>query len=217
MENEVIIYKATERKVLAQDGLQYCLFDQVNQSFLNLVFFDDIYLSPLQKLELNKYPNCQLLILPIIGGVEIDDASNFVGAEQFYWKPTHHSTQLFNPYEEAEVNCFVIGFQLEVLTSSTPLFGEINLSKPNCFFTFLDLPNAKASVGIFGGREEAVYQTKNFHAGVFCMVISGIFEVNGRLLHPRDGLSFSSELSLDVEALSDNAVILFIETTQLLG
>lgn len=217
MENEIIIYKAGERKVFEQDALQYCLFDQVDQSFLNLVFFDDVFLHPLQKLELNKYPNCQLLILPIIGGVEVDEPANFVGAEQFYWKPVHQCTTLVNPYEDAEVNCFVIGFQLDILQSADPIFGQMDLLTPNCFDTFLDLPNAKGSIGIFGGREEAVYKTKNFHAGVFCMVINGIFEVNGRLLHPRDGLSFSSELALDVEALSDNAVILFIETTQLLG
>ena len=61
------------------------------------------------------------------------------------------------------------------------------------------------------GREDGVYSLKNPQNGVFVFVIEGAFEVQNRLLEPRDGLAISAVEAIEFEALSNNAIILFLE------
>jgi hypothetical protein len=72
------------------------------------------------------------------------------------------------------------------------------------------------SIGKFSGRAETDYRPKNKEAGLFVFVIEGAFEVEGRLLHARDGLAIeqadeSDSYRIEMEALSNDAVILTIE------
>ena len=47
-------------------------------------------------------------------------------------------------------------------------------------------------------------------SNVFAFVIDGVFEVQDRLLHARDGLALSNFKAIDFEALSNESVILLI-------
>jgi len=47
---------------------------------------------------------------------------------------------------------------------------------------------------------------------VYVFVIEGAFEVQNRLLHARDGLSLSSATEVEFEALSNDAMLLILET-----
>ncbi len=69
----------------------------------------------------------------------------------------------------------------------------------------------KLSAGIFTGREEAVYELKHLHSKFYCFVIDGAFEIEGRLLHARDGLALWNTKTVELEALSNNAIVLVIE------
>jgi quercetin 2,3-dioxygenase len=219
MKDEVIIYKAENRTTVKNDIVQYCtlLKDNLSNnncaSFRHLLYVDDIFLQPKQVIELTKFDNCQLLILPIIGGIEINNCISFIGAEQFYWKPINKKTTIVNPYEANEVNCLLLGFNYKEPNLMHDYFGEIDFSTKNILHPFLNLPHLKMLIGIFKGRQEYTYETKYSNTGIYCMVIKGVVEVNGRLLHPRDGLSFSKVKDIELEALADNSIILFIETT----
>ncbi|HSC39564.1 MAG TPA: hypothetical protein VLD19_16885, partial [Chitinophagaceae bacterium] len=69
------------------------------------------------------------------------------------------------------------------------------------------------SIGKFAGREEAVYKMKNPARGLFAFVLQGAFEVQYRLLHAGDGLGLWELPEIELEALSNDAIILFLEVS----
>jgi hypothetical protein len=62
-------------------------------------------------------------------------------------------------------------------------------------------------IGAFEGRKHEGL-TIDLAKSVFVFVVQGAFEVEDRLLQPRDGLAFRNLTSLAFESLSENAVIL---------
>lgn len=67
------------------------------------------------------------------------------------------------------------------------------------------------SLGKFDGREEATHTLASLHNGLFVFVIEGTFEVQHRLLHTGDGLALWDINAVELEALSNDAVILVLE------
>lgn len=65
-------------------------------------------------------------------------------------------------------------------------------------------------IGKFAGREEATYQILN-PSGLFAFVIAGEFEVQYRLLQAGDGLALWGLQQVELEALSNDAIILLVE------
>lgn len=56
-----------------------------------------------------------------------------------------------------------------------------------------------------------MWRLKNRKAGAFVFVIGAAFEVQGTLLYERDGLALWKTGEVEMEALSNNAIILVIE------
>lgn len=52
---------------------------------------------------------------------------------------------------------------------------------------------------------------KNSRSSVFVYILSGVFEVQNRLLHMRDGLSLRNLEEVEFEALAQDSVILLAE------
>jgi hypothetical protein len=69
----------------------------------------------------------------------------------------------------------------------------------------------KASIGQFTGRQEAIYRLASPAASVYALVLTGAFELEGRLLHEKDGLALWDASSVELEALSNGAVLLLLE------
>lgn len=67
------------------------------------------------------------------------------------------------------------------------------------------------SIGQFGGRSETIYNLKDKKNAFFTFIIAGAFEINGRLMHPRDGLALWDINSIEIEALSPEATLLCLE------
>jgi quercetin 2,3-dioxygenase len=220
MDEVVRIYKAYQRTVTNKDYAQLHSLNNGesrkddNKSFLDLYFIDDIFLAPSKTISLSQYNDYQLLLLPIIGGVELAQLpteNNFIGAEQFFWKQKHSELTVTNSYEENDINFLCLAFLSNKIVDLKEHIGAINFAQKNNLITFINLSSLKISVGIYDGRWEKSYYTMKNSKGIFCFVIRGVFEVNGRLLHPRDGLSFISVAEIDMEALSDGAIILVVE------
>ncbi|MBH8568690.1 hypothetical protein KB206_07350 [Microvirga sp. STS02] len=72
-----------------------------------------------------------------------------------------------------------------------------------------------ASLGRFDGRQEAVYQLENTANSLFVFVLAGAFEVESRLLHEKDGLALWDVAEIELEALSNDALILVLELAPL--
>lgn len=66
-------------------------------------------------------------------------------------------------------------------------------------------------LGKFDGRKEATYPLKKKDSLIFTFVLAGAFEVEGRLLHEKDSLALWELEEVELEALSNNALILVLE------
>ncbi|WP_201981466.1 pirin family protein [Hymenobacter rubidus] len=67
------------------------------------------------------------------------------------------------------------------------------------------------SVGRFAGRHEAIYQPSGSDSRLFVFVLAGAFEVEGRLMHANDGLALWDAANVELEALSNDAVLMVLE------
>lgn len=126
--------------------------------------------------------------------------------------------QLTNPYEQGLIN--YLSIQLPYPKIQTNLKSQIisltldsqpnNLQKLvlNPSFEFL---KHQFYIGKFGGREEEVFIPQNPQNEVFSFVIAGAFEVQNRLLQPRDALILWNTDTIEFESLSQAAIILMIE------
>ena len=65
-------------------------------------------------------------------------------------------------------------------------------------------------LGRFMGREEAVYKVQPGNQ-LFAFVVAGAFELEGRLLHEKDGLALWDAEEVELEALSNHALVLVVE------
>jgi quercetin 2,3-dioxygenase len=105
-----------------------------------------------------------------------------------------------------------IGRPFRSLRAETQVFS---FDLTNCKNKLLDVyPDAqyarhKSFIGKFAGREECVFQMEG--KGLFFFVIEGAFEVQYRLLEARDGLALWNVRSVEIEALSKDAIILLLE------
>lgn len=138
------------------------------------------------------------------------------GEIQIITLPKGIEFELFNPYESDLVNYLQFWIRTSPNeTKSVSLILDFDLARNKN--KLVNIVNAserflKVSIGQFTGREEALYTLNDFNNGVFVFVIEGAFEVQGRLLHPRNGLAlWDVEESVDLEALSNEAIIVLVE------
>ncbi|MDB5269979.1 MAG: hypothetical protein JWP58_3019 [Hymenobacter sp.] len=67
------------------------------------------------------------------------------------------------------------------------------------------------SLGRFAGRQEAVYRLESPANSLFVFALAGAFEVESRLLHEKDGLALWNVAEIELEALSNDALIIVLE------
>jgi hypothetical protein len=115
-----------------------------------------------------------------------------------------------NPFEEEAINFLVV-----ILANAEDAIGssikyKVELPEKSGFLNELfSTPSCRLSIGQFQGREEAVHVLDG--KGCFYYVLSGAFEIQERLLHAGDGLALWALEQVDMEALSNNAVLLTLD------
>ena len=72
----------------------------------------------------------------------------------------------------------------------------------------LKIPNF---IGLYEGRKEQEYTLHTKGSSIFGMVINGAFEFQNRLLEARDAILLNEIETLEFEALSENALLIFLE------
>lgn len=166
--------------------------------------------------------NTVVMIVPLAGAAECqftgETAQVVVPGEAFTYYASQNSTlSIRNPYDESLINYLYIVFSETVISDTLLperyLIAQADLTEKNTFHKLFDaiLNSLSVRIGIFGGREEAYYTPTNIGNGVFAFVIAGAFEIQGRLLEERDGLALWNTGEIDMEALSENAILLLIE------
>lgn len=121
-----------------------------------------------------------------------------------------------NPYPADWINYLQFGLRLPGLISPQKTFtNPFNITtQPNKLVSLFGAQNElpfSMHMGLYEGRRESIYTFKNEQALLFAFVVSGAFEFEGRLLHERDGLALWDTREVELEALSNGAVIVLLE------
>ena len=170
--------------------------------------------------------NTDVLILPLIGGLEYKSSvgNGFLeaGQSQLFSLTNGLSYEISNPYETKSINYLEIwltnpspdftpavsqlSFDLSVANTLLPVFSARHSEPENRL-------QSTGFVGRYAGREEGIYTLKQPENSVFVFILSGVFEVQNRLLHQRDGLGLTAVQRgiVEFEALSNDAVLLLLE------
>ena len=229
------IYLSEQRGINETDRFRtYSTFNfrhyhsEYRHPFGDLYVLNDDSLAGGHSLKMHVPENSYLILLPVVGAVGYHDSLGNEGLVntgdlQVLFTTEDYDIELLNPYDSDLINFLQIWIRKEQKASVIkPQLANLPLDQnPNNLIRVLPALKASSnqpesqpiiSMGKFAGRHEAVYKKSKTENGLFIFVIQGAFEVQGRLLHPRDGLSLSGEDNeIDMEALSNDAIIFIIE------
>lgn len=201
-------------------------FDAERKSFGPLLTMNDEVFMPGHKANYQSAQNIWVVIIPVTGKVVHKIPSgNFlvIDAGEVYVKyiPAGNSFELKNPYDEDSINFLYLEFKANGLQENRGIaqLYEFDFENRENELIRVNTPDNSCinnlpfvlHIGRFNGREEALYQLHHPDALFFAFVIAGAFELQGRLLHPRDSLALWDLQEADMEALSNGAVVLVLE------
>lgn len=160
-----------------------------------------------------------VLLLPVVRGIVIHDGNEekFVHAGQAQWlhRKAGGRFVITNPFHTELVTYLQLWFAcdspLALSTTVSFALGE----KQNSFVELLPFIEEKsyalqASLGKFNGRQEALYRLPATRDAAMVFVVQGAYEVENRLLESGDGLAIWNTDRVELEALSNGAIILVL-------
>jgi hypothetical protein len=172
-------------------------------------------------LEFSVAEASHVLIIPLAGAVTLSCAglpATAVGVEEMLvlTLPAGSLLHVKNPFEMELVSFLHIWLLADapVTTVAMQQDGFSFDSSPNSLIPLLSataLLPLRASIGQFAGRHEAIYRPASQEASLYAFVLAGAFEIEGRLMHEKDGLALWNAAEIELEALSNNAVVLVLE------
>jgi len=190
--------------------------------FGNLVLLNDDEIDSSRSVSMLVEEDFYVMILPVAGAVIYTDnmnGSETVAAGQVLLTKATPGLkyELINPFAEGIINVLHIWIKpLSAFAESSMIvntYGDVN-NNINSLSSILPqdakLP-FQLSIGKFSGRGETVYKTTGGAQNIFLFVLCGAFEAEGRLLHEKDGLSLWETNRAEMEALSNDALLLCIE------
>lgn len=185
----------------------------------NLLAWNDETLLPQCSQEVTVNEAVEIILLPLVGAVEIDegkgDARYVDSGECLSLVVTPNDGFLItNPYPDQAINYLQIRLLTKEIFLQNNATNTFDLNIKNTLIPILD---ADADYGIlvigkYEGRKDGLYISKNPANRIFIFIIEGAFEVQNRLLEKRDGLSLKNVPEVEFEALSNDAIILILET-----
>jgi len=223
------IFLAEQRDLLETKSFRrYCTFqfgaytNEHKVPFGSLLAVNEETLAGGQAVALPAAATACVLVLPLLGAVQagtsLADATR-VAVEEIWVAtlPAGGTLHLQNPYETDLVSCLHVWVGVE--PGPTPCSSQtlaFEAAHPTNQLLEL-LPGSggalpcRASLGRFTGRAEAAYHLRQPGVGCFAFVLAGAFEIAGRLLHANDGLALWDTRTVEVEALSNDALLLVLE------
>ncbi len=195
-------------------------YSQHREPFERFYLLNDYTLDGGASVQVHFSEDAFVLLLPVVGAVQYCNEKQkeqvvIAGQSMMLVKKAGESIKLVNVFEEELVNVLVLAFKTsdDQLPSGFIYSYDVN-EKPGGLVRAVskryELP-AILSVGKFSGRAETIYHSDQPSANVFVFVLEGAFEVEGRLLHARDGLALWQSTAVEMEALSNDALIVVLE------
>ncbi|MCJ8211989.1 hypothetical protein MUY27_19885 [Mucilaginibacter sp. RS28] len=216
-------YTADQRGLLQSNVLQqHCVFNYGNYYHEErearglLTAFNDCTLAAGKKAMIGGNKASRIILIPVTGSLMFQNGGQgtvMVEVGQILIDDLTEGGyfELSNPYADHWINFF----QIEIDRSGNsigPAVLAFDLDRqPGSLIHVTDEhpDTPEIFIGRFNGRQEAIHYMKGKNNSFAC-VVSGAFELQGRLLHQRDCLALWDEQEIEMEALSNNAVILFL-------
>ena len=230
------IFLADERVCIETERYRsYKTFSSVNDGNRNKQPFDDLYvlddntLAPGSSVNATMEESSYVFLLPVVGVVSYRDSfcntgTVTAGQLKVSFMEAGSIIGLQNPLENELINILQIRVKaVQSNAASKPIIINFDLDENKNKLIPLTsgfaLPSSTQcpllSIGKFDGRKEGVYRMKDNNNRAFVFVIQGVFEVQGRLLHARDGLAlWDVDSEIELEALSNDAIVVMIESNK---
>jgi redox-sensitive bicupin YhaK (pirin superfamily) len=160
----------------------------------------------------------EIVLIPVVGAITYKDSlgnSRIIEAGEclVFAAPKDTVIHIGNPYDNELVNFLQLWFyrNCEVLRSPQLIPFDIVNNRNRLVPVPVNNTPFRYGIGKYAGRAESVYRLSEPGNGLFAFVIQGAFEVQYRLLHPRDGLALWEAEAVEWEALSNEAILLVVE------
>lgn len=203
-------------------------FKECKTPFNSLYLFNDETIAAGHSVKTVVRESSCIFLLPVVGILicRIDNGEEThvnPGELRSFYLQKNSVIELVNCYESGLINFIQFRIRANAVNNNytNRLFSfDLNKNK-NSLININASLNHKAkdvivSIGKFTGRNEAVYTLQHQQNNLFAFVIEGVFEIQGRLLHARDGLALWNEpAEIESEALSNDAILLMIESPQI--
>jgi len=154
-----------------------------------------------------------IVLLPVVGTIvrKTENEETFLqaGEAQVIYCSSNSAIEIANPYETELVNYLQLWFRYSANADFNKISSFDLTSTKNELINFFN-SEIKLNIGKFDGRSEAIYHLSR-DASAFVFVIQGAFEVQNRLLEAKDGLALENVKEVEMEALSNDAILLIIE------
>lgn len=157
----------------------------------------------------------QVLLLPLVGGISVQTKGETyeIEAGSVLELPMEKGElyRMQNPYGDL---VSYLQIELERTNSVTQhQIHSIDLEQHHNTLQAIFPSNHpfRLSIGKFDGRVEGEHALSKAKKSTFVFVIDGVFEVQNRLLHARDGLYLADEAVIEFEALANEAILLIVE------
>jgi hypothetical protein len=198
-------------------------FNEHKRTFNNLRTLNDDTLKASSTIKHQVQDDILVLLVPLVGALEYKNSLGIQGSldvGQSLIFPAFKGTEfeISNPYNNELINYLHLELTGGKEQSNTPVVAEFDLNthenKLVPFFAdgYENNPGiASIHLGKFNGREEGTHAVKHSAQGIFVFIVEGAFEVQNRLLQPRDGLALWNIDQIEFEALSNDAIMLVVE------
>ncbi|WP_265429953.1 hypothetical protein [Chryseobacterium sp. YIM B08800] len=202
-------------KIIRND---FRIWNKINTNAISEVFNNQIlnvYEAVLEvngEWRINFEEEKTVLILPLYGEIIINDYYHSLFAGTSLTMNLEQGKDLVFKnhiyHDKADILIFVFDKQENISNISR---NEIDFTLKNNFRNISESLETPNFIGIYNGRAEGFYTLKNPENSIFGMVINGAFEFQNRLMETRDAILLSEIETLEFEALSENALIIFFE------
>jgi redox-sensitive bicupin YhaK (pirin superfamily) len=225
-QNKAKIFLADERGHNEMDWFRsfntfnFGQYQQENKTpFGPLYVLNDDTLAGGKHISMTMEADSLLLLIPVVGAITYNDNQGNstlieAGECQLYATPVNTTFQIGNPYDNELVNYLQIWlYNALVEEDNGPQVISFDIVNDRNQLVPIPFNNSpyKFSIGKYAGREESIYKMSDARNGLFVFVLEGAFEVQYRLLHARDGLALWEAEEIELEALSNDAIILVME------
>lgn len=232
MQSQGKIFLAEERGVKQEMNSQaYSTFNFENyfnpfkHPFGNIYALNDFMLEGSASQSIKVPGGFYVVLLPVSGAISYSDSSvenKLIAAGQAQVIVVSRDTDIkvSNPFRSEAVNFLHFLIKSDKLSLDKAIYlstyDDVNRFRNRMVPVFPGISNVTRSgfsmqIGKFSGRGGATYTLQQNSKRFFGFVLDGAFEVEGRLLHARDGLALWNIHEIEMEALSNGALILVME------